>query len=200
MSDTMPLPARIAQTLAEEIIRGDHDPGARLGQDQLAQRFACSHVPVREALAQLVAMELATTAPRRGVRVAEVTPEDHRDILDMRLALEPLAVSLAAARVTPQQLERIEALRQDCDAAQEAIGWERANRAFHMAILTPSNRPRLLQTVEGLQRLSARHFHSKWRESWVRKSDAEHHAIVQAMSHGDGASASAILRRHLARG
>ncbi len=199
MAET-PLSHQIAQTLAEEIIRSDYQPGDRLAQDHIAKRFECSHVPVREALGQLVTMELAEAVPRRGVRVVRLKQEDIRDIRDMRLALEPFAVALAAKKVTPEQLAKIEDLRIACDRAQDAVSWERANRDFHLAILRPCGRRRLLKTAENLQNLSAWHFHVKWSRGWRRKSDPDHLAIVLALKKADGATASAVLKRHLSRG
>lgn len=199
MAET-PLSHQIAQTLAEEIIRSDYQPGDRLAQDHIAKRFECSHVPVREALGQLVTMELAEAVPRRGVRVVRLSQDDIRDIRDMRLALEPFAVSLAAKKVTPEHLAKIEELRIACDRAQDAVSWERANRDFHLAILRPCGRKRLLKTAENLQNLSAWHFHVKWSRGWRRKSDPDHLAIVLALKKSDGATASAVLKRHLSRG
>lgn len=203
MTDTLPaapLSHQIAAVLAEEIIRGDFAPGEKLGQDHIAQRFECSHVPAREALQQLVAMELAVAEPRRGVRVVDLDAADYRDVLDMRLALEPMALALAIERLGPDDLRRCQSLREACDGAEDAVAWERANRDFHMAILEPCARPRLLRHVQTLQRLSAGHFHAKWRAGWTRRSDPDHAAILAAMADRDAPRASALLRRHLSRG
>lgn len=189
----------IADALAEEIIRGDIAPGARLAQDHIAERFACSHVPVREALQRLVQMELATSEPRRGVRVFSLSHDDHIEIQEMRLALEPLALRKAISQVDPVALAEIEQMRAACDDAGDPIAWERANRAFHMAILRPCARPRLLQHIAQLQLLSAHYFHSRWREGWVKFSDRDHGGIVQAMRRHDADTACQILKRHLSR-
>lgn len=61
--------AQIAQTLAERIVSGQLEPGARLRQDHVAEEFGTSHVPVREAFRRLEAQGLAVSEPRRGVRV-----------------------------------------------------------------------------------------------------------------------------------
>ena len=190
----------IADTLSEEIIRGEHVPGERLAQDALAARFKCSHVPVREALQRLIQMELATSEPRKGVRVVSLTSMDHTEIREMRLSLEPLALRLALVDFNPTLLREIEAHRVACDATTNAIDWERANRAFHLAILGPCRRPRLLKQIEELQRLSAHRFHALWQKTWVQTSDRDHAAIVHAMGRGDIEAACTVLSRHLKRG
>lgn len=61
---------RISKVLADRIISGAIEPGARLRQDHIAEEFQTSHVPVREAFRRLEAQGLAIGEPRRGVRVA----------------------------------------------------------------------------------------------------------------------------------
>tara|TARA_R110002049_G_scaffold188402_2_gene356863 strand:+ start:70698 stop:71300 length:603 start_codon:yes stop_codon:yes gene_type:complete len=200
MSDLSIKPAAIADVLAEEIIRGDIAQGARLGQDHIAERFKCSHVPAREALQRLVQMELATFIPKRGVRAFSLTDKDQDDILEMRLALEPLALVKAVAEITPADLQEMERLRLACDNAKDPISWEKANRQFHFEILKPCARPLLLGRIEQLQRLSAQRFHARWRETWRSTSDKDHVAILLAMERRDEKSAATILRRHLSRG
>ncbi|KAB7615669.1 GntR family transcriptional regulator [Amylibacter sp. SFDW26] len=189
----------IAETLVEEIIRGEFEQGARLGQDHLAERFECSHVPVREALQKLIQMELATSEPRRGVRVVSLGQADHAEILDMRLALEPLALRGAVHSLNSNVIGNINVLRDECDAAKNAIEWEKANRAFHYAILAPCGQPRLLQRIAELQRLSAHRFHALWRKQWVQMADREHAALVHAMARGDADAACTVLTKHLRR-
>ncbi|WP_299556072.1 GntR family transcriptional regulator [uncultured Tateyamaria sp.] len=200
MPDLSIKPAIIADTLAEEIIRGDLVQGARLAQDHIAARFQCSHVPVREALQRLVQMELATAIPRKGVRVFKLSDQDHDEILEMRLSLEPLALRRAVTRATSQDYANMEVFRHACDKADDAISWERANRLFHLAILQPCDRPRLLSQIEQLQRLSAIRFHTRWKTTWSRTSDADHSAILKAIKRADEKAACAILVRHLSRG
>lgn len=189
----------IAEALAEEIIRGEIEPGSRLAQDRIAERFQSSHVPAREALQRLVQMELATSEPRRGVRVFSLSSADHDDIQEMRLALEPLALRTSTRRFDPVALTKIERARAACDDATDPIAWEKANRTFHLAILQPCERPLLLQRIEQLQRLSAHRFHSRWRKNWVKSSDRDHGAIVQSMQRRDADAACQILTRHLMR-
>lgn len=200
MSDLSIKPAAIADVLAEEIIRGDIAQGARLAQDQIAARFKCSHVPAREALQRLVQMELATFIPKRGVRAFSLTDADQDDILEMRLALEPLALAKAVANVTPAALQEMELFRLACDHAKDPISWETANRQFHLEILKPCARPLLIGRIEQLQRLSAQRFHARWRETWQSTSDKDHVAILQAMGRREEKAASTILWRHLSRG
>ncbi|CAM5216199.1 DNA-binding transcriptional regulator, GntR family OS=Bosea thiooxidans OX=53254 GN=SAMN05660750_01446 PE=4 SV=1 [Bosea thiooxidans] len=75
---------RIAKALAERIISGAIEPGARLRQDHVAKEFATSHVPVREAFRRLEAQGLAVSEPRRGVRVASFDLAEVKEVALMR--------------------------------------------------------------------------------------------------------------------
>ncbi|MEQ9246610.1 MAG: GntR family transcriptional regulator, partial [Nitratireductor sp.] len=80
--------AQIARALADRIISGTLEPGARLRQDHVAEEFGASHVPVREAFRLLEAQGLAKNEPRRGVRVAAFDLNQVREVAEMRAALE----------------------------------------------------------------------------------------------------------------
>ena len=93
-SDT--ISTRISKTLADRIISGAIEAGARLRQDHVAEEFGASHVPVREAFRLLESQGLVVSEPRRGVRVAGFTLEEVREVAEMRAALEALALALPA--------------------------------------------------------------------------------------------------------
>ncbi|ODN68498.1 putative HTH-type transcriptional regulator YdfH [Methylobrevis pamukkalensis] len=101
--------ARIARVLAERIIAGALEPGARLRQDHVAEEFGASHVPVREAFRRLEAQGLARSEPRRGVRVAGFDRDTVREVAEMRAALEVLALRNAAPHLTGAVLDAAEA-------------------------------------------------------------------------------------------
>lgn len=61
--------ARISRMLADRIIAGTMEAGAKLRQDHIVEEFGASHVPVREAFRRLEAQGLVVSEPRRGVRV-----------------------------------------------------------------------------------------------------------------------------------
>ena len=102
---------RIAKVLAERIIAGTIEPGARLRQDHIAEEFETSHVPVREAFRRLEAQGLAISEPRRGVRVASFDLSEVKEVAAMRAALEVLALRHAAPHLTAAILDKADAIR-----------------------------------------------------------------------------------------
>lgn len=158
--------AQIARTLADRIVSGALEPGARLRQDHIAEEFGASHVPVREAFRLLEAQGLAKSEPRRGVRVAAFDLNQVREVAEMRAALEVLALRNAAQHLTPAILKAAEEAILEGDQARDVIAWETANRRFHRLLLTPCSMPRLLAAIDDLHAASARFLFSAWRSNW----------------------------------
>ncbi len=189
----------IYQSLSQQIITGDLAAGEKLRQDHIARAFETSHVPVREALLRLEAHGLAKSVPRKGMRVTALDPAEVREVIEMRVALETLAMQHSAQNMTPAALKAADDARRACDDADSMPLWEARNRVFHRAILTPCGLPRLLHAIDDLHIASARHLFAHWRPKWVQRVDTDHAAIIQALKSKDVAAATSILVRHIRR-
>src|SRR5919206_5243253 len=88
------------EQLRESIILGELPAGTPLRLDDLARSLGMSISPIREAVRQLEALGLAKHVPHQGARVLDFDVEELRDLFQIRLALESLAVRRAAERVT----------------------------------------------------------------------------------------------------
>ena len=194
-SDT--ISTRISKTLAERIISGAIEAGARLRQDHVAEEFGASHVPVREAFRLLESQGLVVSEPRRGVRVAGFTLEEVREVAEMRAALEALALRKAFPHMTKAILDTAEKANRAGDRARDVYTWEEANRTFHRTILAPCGMPRLLKAIDDLQVASARFLFSGWRAEWEAPTDRDHRAILDALRAGQADLAAAVLTRHV---
>ncbi|AUQ51925.1 HTH-type transcriptional regulator, GntR family [Phaeobacter inhibens] len=199
MSVSATISDRIYHALSERIVTGALPAGEKLRQDHIAREFNASHVPVREALLRLEAHGLAQSIPRRGMRVTALDPSEIREVIEMRVSLELLALQNAFAHLGSAELEAADAARLACDAATDMADWEQKNRAFHRVILSPCGMPRLLATIDDLHIASARHLFANWKHRWSQRVDTDHALIVQAMRRRDVTTACDILRRHLRR-
>lgn len=83
------------QRLCNEILSGALVPGERLIEEQLTRRFGTSRAPLREALRLLGQQGLVEHLPRRGVRVAELSPQDVDELFGLREVLERFSVQIA---------------------------------------------------------------------------------------------------------
>jgi DNA-binding GntR family transcriptional regulator len=192
------LTERIVAALTVRIIEGTLQPGTPVRQDRIAEEFGSSHVPVREAFRLLEAEGLLVALPRRGVRVAPLDPSAMMEIVQMRAALECLALQQAASRLTAADLSSARKANSKCAKSRDISVWEKSNREFHMALVKPCAMPRLLATIEDLHRTSARYLFATWKDlDWQPRSIKEHEELVERLEAGDAASAEAILRRHI---
>jgi DNA-binding GntR family transcriptional regulator len=189
--------ARISRTLADRIISGEIEAGAKLRQDHIAEEFGASHVPVREAFRRLEAQGLVVSEPRRGARVAGFRLDEVREVAEMRAALEALALRNAAPHLTKALLDQAEDVNRAGDSAKDVQTWEETNRTFHRLILAPCGMPRLLKAIDDLHTASARFLFSGWRAEWDAPTDRDHRAILAALRTGEVEAAASILARHV---
>lgn len=190
--------ARIADSIGERIISGTLQPGSPLRQDHVAREFNSSHVPVREAFRQLQAQHLVVAVPRRGVRVAPLDTNSVKEIAEMRAALEVVALRNSAPRLTSAHLARIELALIEGDNAQTIEEFERANRAFHRALMAACAMPRLLASLDGLQLANSRLVFAMARSAgWRPRSNQDHRLILQALRARNFDQACSLLARHI---
>jgi len=193
------IPGRVTRELAEQIIRGDLRPGERLRQNDIAEAFETSHVPVREAFLRLEGLGLAISRPRRGFVVTEVDPAEASQIVDMRKALETLALRQAVPHFRPLELREATELADRCNDARTFTEWESANRAFHRALVTPCGNKRLLKILDELMLTSARLIFLNRQKYWRPRVDQDHAHILNAIARKNADLAAAVLSRHIGR-
>ena len=104
-SPLQPLPDQslsdaVADRLRQEIQAGEYTPGQRLPERALSDRLGVSHIPVREALTKLEDEGLVARLPRRGARVAQLSPASIAEISSMRVLLEGFVVRRVCERWT----------------------------------------------------------------------------------------------------
>ncbi|MDO9415074.1 GntR family transcriptional regulator [Pararhizobium sp.] len=190
---------RISRVLAERIVAGVLEPGAKLRQDHIAEEFGTSHVPVREAFRRLEAQGLAVSEARRGVRVASFSLAEVEEVARMRSVLEGLALRHAAPHLTPFLLEQADAAMRDCDTATDIRAWDEANRRFHRLLLAPCDMPRLLAAIDDLHMAGSRFLFSTGHGAWAPRIDADHHAVLDHLKNGKTDQAVVVLERHVQR-
>lgn len=189
---------RIARVIGERIVAGELAAGTPLRQDHIAEEFDASHVPAREAFQLLRAQGLVVSEPRRGMRVAPLDQASIQETVEIRAALETLALRLAAPRINAAAFERIELALAAGDQAKTIEEWERANRNFHRELLIPCRMPRLLSMLDDLQLANSRIIFSATRSAgWRPGSSHAHRQIVDTLKKRDFHSAVSLLDAHI---
>ena len=119
MNEYLPLRDVVFNTLRQAILRGELKPGERLMEIALSQRLGVSRTPVREAIRMLEQEGLVIMIPRKGAQVAEISEKDLKDVLEVRLGLEELAVRIACQRITEEELEELEQAMKEFEEAMK---------------------------------------------------------------------------------
>lgn len=194
----------VAERLEAAIISGQLEPGAKLSEQGLAASLGVSRGPLREAIRRLEGRKLLERTPNIGVRVARLSLKDLNEILQVRVALECLACSLAARNMPDAQIAALKKLL-DGHARQKSVqdgtGYygEAENLDFHFHIVNGSGNERLAAMLAGDLHYMLRVYRYKSGAKPGRAAEvlAEHRAIVAAIEARDPDAAEAAMRSHL---
>ncbi len=124
----------VAQAIRQALLEGRFKPGEYLSDTALAREMNVSRGPVREALLILAQQGLITHSQNHGFSVLGFADADHREIDEIRLKLESLALALARARITAQDLAGIERFLEGAAAVSRqspSAEWVKAELEFH---------------------------------------------------------------------
>ncbi len=197
----LPLRDVVFKTIRQAILTGELQPGERLMEIHLAQKLGVSRTPIREAIRQLELEGLVVMVPRRGAQVAHITEKSMSDVLEVRLALDELAVELACERITD---EEIESLKEACTAFEEAVdsadirNITGADIIFHDIIFEASRNNRLIQMVNNIAEQMYRYrFEYIKDDSGWQSLITEHRMITDAISMRDTELARRAIHVHI---
>lgn len=203
MNEYLPLRDVVFQTLRQAILRGELKPGERLMEIHLAQKLGVSRTPVREAIRKLELEGLVFMIPRKGAVVAEITISDLEDVLEVRMALEELAVKNACRRITQEQLQELEDLAEKFHQSlmgDDVGACAEADMLFHDAIYEATGNHRLIQILNNLREQMYR-----YRMEYLKDKHTytqllrEHDEIVAALKKHDEQEALKCISRHVER-
>ncbi|HVJ54684.1 MAG TPA: GntR family transcriptional regulator [Aliidongia sp.] len=187
--------------LADEITSGHLHPGAELDEHEIAKRFGVSRTPVREALRELASAGLVSIQPRRGVRVAALTPDHLGDLFELMAETEAMCARLATYRMTANERFALQSLHRNSLAAVRADdvnAYDALNRDFHAAIYRGTHNESLVKHASQLRLRLAPYRRAQLRsDQRLKQSHAEHEAILAQMLRGDGAEAELTMRAHM---
>lgn len=189
----------VLDVLREAIQNGDIRPGQRIRQDDIAERLGISPTPVREALRRLEAEGLLIYVPHKGVRVAELSVDDARDIYMVRSLVEGFAAQLAIPNLAAediQQLVELQGLMEQSLAKGELERLTGVNDQWHSLICKAARSRRLQEIITRLWGLFP------WDTFWVihdraQHSVEEHRRLLQAIQRRDAEKAERLMRQHI---
>lgn len=192
---------RVEQALASAIISGEMAPGQLYSAPVLAEEFAVSATPVREAMMNLEKRGFVKIVRNKGFRVTPVSDESLHDIVEVRLMLEPPAMRRLAGHVPDSQIPALTELADRIVTAAERgdfTTYLTADTDFHAALTALLGNNRLTALVSELRsqtRLPG--LIGLVASEELRQSAREHHELLQFLAEGDGDAAERVMRRHV---
>ena len=202
MDEYLPLRDVVFNTLRQAILKGELKPGERLMEIQLANKLGVSRTPVREAIRKLELEGLVLMIPRKGAEVAEITRQDMEDVLEVRTALEELAVKDACDHITDAQLSELKKASNEFKKAllegKDLVTCADADMHFHDVILSATNNRRLIQMLNNLSEQMYRYRMEYLKDERTHKTLIEEHdAIRRALKKHDKVKAGPAIRVHI---
>jgi len=146
---------RVHAELRERLMSGELAPGQKISLRTAAETLGVSMMPVREAVARLVADQSLEVLPNRAARVPLMSVSRFRELTTVRLAIEGLAVEQAARSRTAADLAAMRSFEEEFLAEARASDPRtehavRANKALHFAVYRATALPTLVGIIEGL--------------------------------------------------
>lgn len=185
----------------EMIVTGDLEPGTKVPEQSLAEKFGVSRTPLREALKVLASEGLITLTPNKGATISALTLEDLEEAFPVMGALEALSGEMACARISDDEIAHIRHLHDQMVLhyqAGEMPKYFRFNQEIHNRILDAADNATLSSMYRGLsgQVRRARYVANISKKRWDQ-AVSEHEEIIVALSARNGEALSEVLKRHL---
>jgi len=201
--NTESLSDQAERALKEEILSGRLAPEQRVDLSAYAALWRLSPTPLRDAVKQLEAQGFVEVSPRRGAFVVKVDSQTVKEIFELRVALECLAVQLSIDHIPPMEAQAaLESYRAIATLTAKKKRRERLSsidNLVHNLVVKHCGNARLRKTMEGLNDLI------RW-SRWICYSTEpipyeaalpEHLEICEALCARDTTAAVEAMRRHL---
>ena len=219
MSDSPPTPlgspddGSVGTRIRADIIRGRLEPGTKLREAALAEKYEVSRIPIREALRSLEAEGLVESRKYSGSVVAPSPVEDADDLFEIRIVLEAATAKRAAKRAEALNAsdvpdlkwrEQRKEINDILEAGDIVIAQERyedlavLNMRFHFAVAELSGSLSfisLLRQISGkIEWLYSLNLMRRGPQAWP-----EHREIIAAIDAGQVEHAAEVMARHVRR-
>lgn len=199
--DTTTLPARIANRLRRDILRGALPPGAPIKERDSALELGVSRTPLREAIRLLAREGLVDLKPGRSPRVADPTLGEVTDAIEVLRALELLSGRLACAAMSEDEIAAIRAIHDRMQAAQgrvDPLDLFEIDMSFHRGIVEATHNATLIRSHTAIlaQLWRARYLSARKRHNRARLIK-QHHQIMSGLEARDVPAVEAAIGAHL---
>jgi DNA-binding GntR family transcriptional regulator len=199
---TAPLSDQVTARIRELILNEELQPGVRIGQEALAERFGTSRIPVRDALRQLESEGLVILTPNSSARVAKLDVAECSEIYKIRELIEPLALAESIPQMSVEDMAALEQAADELERTVDSDVFLKLDREFHLLSYRAAAMPRLKAMIERswntTQHYRRAYIRMVWQEgNWI--INYEHRLLVEAIKRRDEADATQVLMMHIRR-
>jgi len=189
------------ELIYRDIITFQLKPGERISERVLLSRYNIGKAAIRTVLLRLEQEGLIANRGRKGHEVIPITLESIRNVLELRLILEPAAAEMAAGRADAGRLTKLSGPT-GVDLSESNwkvdLKYLEANRDFHVAVADYSGNRQLATWIKHLHNLSFRTFYLLEKSGIpIARGQESHDMILEALLTGDGKRAAKLTRAHL---
>ena len=188
-----------ATYIREAIIEGRLKEGDRLFPERLAEELGISVTPAREGLLTVEGEGFVEMVPRKGFVVSPLSADDVRDIFTSQALICGELASRAAQRMSDQEINELESIQQQLEAAIESGNYESygtANYNFHRTINVAAAAPKMLWLLAITLRYTPTYVYRET-AGWPEASCHDHRTIIRTLRERNSEDARRAMMHHM---
>jgi GntR family colanic acid and biofilm gene transcriptional regulator len=197
VGDELSLERQVYRSIRQTLMSGAVAPGDKLSSRSVGIALGVSSMPVREALKRLEAEGVVESRAKSAFVVKGLTRAEYRQVLEVRLSLEGLAVRAAARHISSTQLTAVRRLARMVPMSRSGVEVLKHNFRFHFYVYQAAAMPYLLGVIESIWLRMGPALNQAYAELPVAAEYEPHDAMIAALSAHDPQAAEAALRRDL---
>jgi len=192
---------KVYRVLKESIVKGFLEPGTKLLENKIAEEMHVSRTPVREAMQKLVAEGFVKTTPNQTMVVTEVSPDDVKEVLQIRGVLEGLAAHITAKKINGQEIDELEKIIAQMSlyiTKKDLLSYCKVDDEFHDLILNICGNKWIIQIRDNLGSFIYRfRIKSLSVPGRLKHSLEEHQAIMESLQKHNSTEADRLSQIHM---
>jgi DNA-binding GntR family transcriptional regulator len=192
---------RIESELRRLILNLELEPGLAISEASLMKQYNWGRTPLREACQRLAEQSLLQLVPRQGVVIMPLSVFDFVEVMDAMSMVIGVAAALACKRLNDEQLEQLDELVTQGEAAAASGDHVRVSELdseFHRVLADATGNRYLRDYLVHLQRVATRFNIASWkRDQDASPSLKEHRQLVELLRQRDVAKAKIAMLEHI---
>lgn len=199
------LPAHevLYRDLRSAIMHGEYSPAERLTIRGLAEKYATSMTPAREAVRRLVAEGALGMSTTGRVFTPELSYDRIEELASIRAVLEPELASRAMPRAHTALIDRLSRINYEIDGEidrRDAVGYVRRNLEFHRTLYLRAQAPAMLSLVETVWLQLGPTMVALYLKLQRRAATHNHRLVIAALKAGDEPGLRLAVRADVTQG